>query len=314
MSVFAAEQSIDLQTPTGVIKGTLALPAGVTKPPVVLIIAGSGPTDRDGNSSVSPGKNDSLKLLAAALDGFGVASVRYDKRGVGASARSGRAEADLRFGHYVEDAAAWTAMLAQDARFASVTVLGHSEGALIGMLAAQRSPASAFISVAGAGEGVAAALRRQLTGRLPPDLADTSNTILASLEAGRVVDEVPQSLLSLYRPSVQPYLISWIKYLPADEIAKLTVPCLLLQGTTDIQVTVADAQKLFAANPRCVLHVIPGMNHVLKNVPADQGQQMASYSDPQLPLHGELVDALARFVPDSQVTAIHQGITSKPSF
>ena len=302
-SLLALEQALVLQTPTGELQGTLTVPVGVSKPPVVLIIAGSGPTDRDGNTPLVAGKNDSLKLLAAALRDIGIASVRYDKRGVAASASAAREESDLRLEDYVQDAASWAAQLANDARFSGVTLLGHSEGSLIGLLAAQHSPVTAFVSIAGPAEQASVALRRQLQGRLPPDLAQRSEAILSALEAGRTVRDVPAPLMVLYRPSVQPYLVSWFRYTPMAEMAKLRVPCLIVQGETDIQVGVADAEKLHAANPRCELRVIPGMNHILKTVSADTDQQIGSYADPTRPLASELLQVLAQFFEGEQVRA-----------
>jgi hypothetical protein len=302
-ALFAAEQAIELETPTGVIGGTLTLPPGGPKVPVVLVIAGSGPTDRDGNTPMAAGKNDSLKLLAAALRDIGVASVRYDKRGIAASKGAARAESDLAFENYVQDAASWITKLANDSRFTGVAVLGHSEGSLIGLLASLRSPAVAFISVAGPAEKAPAVLRRQLQGRLPPDLATRNEEILSSLEAGRTASEVPPPLLALYRPSVQPYLISWFKYSPSEEIAKLQVPCLLLQGGTDIQVGVTDAERLHAANKTCLLKVVAGMNHVMKTVPPDRQKQIESYGDPTLPLDTELTQTLAQFFSGERMRA-----------
>jgi alpha-beta hydrolase superfamily lysophospholipase len=252
---------------------------------------------------MAAGKNDSLKQLAAALRDNGVASVRYDKRGLAASKDAARAESDLRFEDYVQDAASWITKLAKDPRFTGVAVLGHSEGSLIGLLASQRSPAIAFISVAGPAEKAPTGLRRQLQGRLPSELAVRNEEILRSLEAGRTASEVPPPLIALYRPSVQPYLISWFKYSPSDEIAKLQVPCLLVQGGTDIQVGVTDAEKLHAANKTCLLKVIAGMNHVMKAVPPDRQKQIASYGDPALPLDTELTQALAQFFSGEQMRA-----------
>ena len=298
---FTSEQAIELNTPTGVIKGTLTSPAGTSKTPVVVIVAGSGPTDRNGNTPMLPGRNDSLKLLAAALGRQGVASVRYDKRGIAESASAARHESELRIEDYVQDTASWVTKLAGDSRFSGVVILGHSEGSLIGMLAAQRCPTRAFISIAGAAEKAAAILRRQLRGQLPPDLAEQSETILSSLEAGHTSVDVPTPLTVLYRPSVQPYLISWFKYSPTDELAKLKVPCLIVQGETDIQVGVSDAQALHAARHECQLKIIAGMNHVLKMVPADHDKQIASYSDPGLPLAAELIESLEQFFSNSSV-------------
>jgi pimeloyl-ACP methyl ester carboxylesterase len=291
-----ADQPISLPTDSGQINGSLLLPAGAEKVPVVLIIAGSGPTDRDGNSAGIAGKNDSLKMLAVSLADAGFASVRYDKRGIGASAAAGPSEADLRFDTYVQDAAAWTGKLASDARFSGVAIAGHSEGSLIGILAANSRPVQAFVSIAGVAQGAASILRQQLHGKLPPDLVDRNEMILSSLEKGQVVSDVPPLLSSLYRPSVQPYLISWFRYVPAQELKKLQLPCLILQGDTDIQVPLSEAKALHDAYPGSELVVIPGMNHVLKLVPTDQTQQIASYGDPNLPLAPELVKSLVRFL------------------
>ena len=220
-----------------------------------------------------------------------------------ASSEAAPAEADLRLDDYVQDAASWIRKLATDARFTGVAVLGHSEGSLIGMLALQISPTGAFISVAGTAEKGAAILRRQLQERLAPDLAARNEEILSSLEAGRAADDVPSPLAALYRPSVQPYLISWFRYSPVDEIAKLRVPCLLVQGGTDFQVLAGDAEKLHAANKACSLKVIAGMNHVMKTAPPDKQKQIASYNDPALPLDKELPQALVHFLTAEQVRA-----------
>jgi pimeloyl-ACP methyl ester carboxylesterase len=200
----AAEQAFDLAAPGGTLAGTLNLPAASGKVPVVLIIAGSGPTDRDGNGPVAQARNDSLKLLAAALADAGFASVRYDKRGIGASRAAGPSESALRFDTYVDDAVAWIAKLKADPRFSRVAVIGHSEGSLIGMLAARRGGADAFVSIAGPAQAAGAVLRGQLAGKLPPDLAASSERILAGLEQGKTDADVPPALAALYRPSVQP--------------------------------------------------------------------------------------------------------------
>lgn len=290
------EEPVRLETSTGTLHGTLLLPAGGGPVPVALLIAGSGPTDRDGNSAALPGKNNSLKLLAEGLAARGIASVRYDKRGIGESRSAAASEVAVRFDHFVDDAAAWVRQLDADPRFASVAVVGHSEGSLIGMLAAQRAPADAVVSIAGPARRASDILRDQLRGRLPAELAAQSEHILTRLEAGETVDSVPAPLMVLYRPSVQPYLASWMRYTPAEEVARLTVPVLVVQGTTDLQVPVEEARSLQAALPTARLAVVEGMNHVLKPVPADPARQQASYADPALPVAPGLVEAVADFL------------------
>lgn len=289
-----ASEPVTLDTPTGTVHGTLLRPAGHGPHPVALLIAGSGPTDRDGNSAALPGQNNSLKLLAEGLAERGIASLRYDKRGIAESAPAAPNEADLRFEHYAEDAAAWVQQLRDDERFTSVTVIGHSEGSLIGMRAAHE--ADAFVSIAGIARPASAVLRDQLRPQLPPALWDESERILAILEAGNTAEDVPQPLFALYRPSVQPYLISWLRYDPAQELARLDVPILIVQGTTDIQVSTGEAHTLHEAAPEAEMLMIEGMNHILKDVPPDPAQQQASYSDPSLPLAEGLVERIARFI------------------
>jgi pimeloyl-ACP methyl ester carboxylesterase len=291
----AVDQPIVLEA-GGAIQGSLRLPDGAARAPVVLIVAGSGPTDRDGNSAMIPGHNDSLKMLADGLAQAGFASVRYDKRGIGASKAAAPAESAMRFDIYVDDAAAWIAKLKADPRFTSVAVIGHSEGALIGMLAAERAGAAAYVSLAGVAEGPGAILRKQFAGKLPPPLAADNERILASLEQGKPAAEVPPPLMALYRPAIQPYLISWMKYVPTAHIAALRMPVLIVQGTTDIQVGVEQAQALKAARPDAQLALIDGMNHVLKAVPANAPDKVASYGDPGLPLHPQLLPAIVGFL------------------
>jgi hypothetical protein len=264
--------------------------------PIVVIVAGSGPTDRDGNSILLPGANNSLKLLAEGLAANGIASLRYDKRGVGESKAALLSESDLRFDTYADDAAAWVRRLRSDDRFSSITILGHSEGSLLGMLAAQSSDVDAYVSVAGAGRGADKILREQLSRQLPPDLLDAANKTLDTLLAGHATQDFPPQLAALFRPSVQPYLVSWLRVDPQVEIARLSVPVLVVQGTLDGQIPPHDAELLVNAHPGAKLVMIEGMNHVFKCVPTDVTAQQASYSDPTIPVAGELVDVVSSFV------------------
>ncbi|KQX02081.1 alpha/beta hydrolase [Massilia sp. Root418] len=285
-----------LSTPSGDIQGTLLVPLPLGCTPAALIIAGSGPTDRDGNSKLLPGANNSLKMLAQVLAEAGIASVRYDKRGIAGSARAGASEAQLRFETYAGDAAAWVRQLKREGRYSSVTVIGHSEGSLIGMLAARAAGADGFVSVAGPAERASVLLRRQLDTKLPPELAQANDRILAALERGRTPGKLPPQLQAIYRPSVQPYMASWFKYLPSQEFARLKMPLLVAQGTTDIQVDTNQAALLKQGNPAARLLLVDGMNHVLKAVPADPHQQLASYSNPTLPLAPALAGAVTDFI------------------
>jgi uncharacterized protein len=295
-----SSQPAQLVTASGTIHGTLVVPAATGKIPVVLIIAGSGPTDRDGNPAQLPGKNNAYKMLAEALAVEGIASLRYDKRGVGQSRAAGGSEANLRFENYADDASAWVTQLRADPRFSRIIVVGHSEGSLVGMLATEHAKADAFVSIAGPARRASVVLRDQLRPQLStvPALWQGSETVLASLDAGVTVDPLPMvvqsvpAVANLYRPSVQPYLISWFKYVPSVTLAALKVPVLILQGTTDVQVSVDEARGLEAAKPDAELMLIEGMNHVMKRAPADFAQNFATYTNPDLPIVADVPNAI----------------------
>jgi pimeloyl-ACP methyl ester carboxylesterase len=293
----ASSNPITLDTGTGVLAGTLELPGGCGPFPVVLFHSGSGPTDRDGNQLASGFDTDTIKQLALALVPRAVASVRYDKRGVGASAAAAPPEVDLRLATYVSDAAAWVRQLHADARFSAITFAGHSEGSLIGILAAQNSPVASFVSLAGPGRKLADVLKGQLANKLGEGLAEQADAIIDQLAAGQLVANVPTSLNSLFAPAVQPYLISELTVDPAVEIAKLAIPALVIQGTTDLQVSVQDAMLLAAAAKQRTLVVVDGMNHELKAATLDSASQAATRSNPMLPVEPKVIDALVRAVP-----------------
>lgn len=287
------ENSIVLKTKNGDIHGSILMPDHQGEFPVVLIIAGSGPTDRNGNNPMM--KNNSLKMLAEGLAERGIASVRYDKRGIGESKQAGGDEKSLRFENYIDDAKDWIDFLHQNDSFIDIVVLGHSEGSLIGMIAAQKEEVNKYISLAGIGDRASKAIREQLKSQ-PPFVTDLSSPILDKLESAQTVDSVPPILLSLFRPSVQPYLISWFKYDPTVEIEKLRKPVLIVQGTTDIQVPVSNADVLAQSNPQAQKAIMEGMNHILKVSEADRMKNIETYSNPDLPLHPDLIDILIDFL------------------
>ncbi|MEN1833451.1 alpha/beta fold hydrolase [Pseudomonas lijiangensis] len=289
------QRPISVDTNNGKLFGTLLLPQSTKPVPVVLIIAGSGPTDRDGNNPEG-GRNDSMKRLAIILAKNNIASVRYDKRGVAASKAATPNERDLSVEGYVADVQAWAQKLKANPRLGSLILLGHSEGALVASLAAEKAGARAVISVAGTGRPVDQVLREQFRERLPPALLQRSNQLLDELKAGKTDDKVPEDLEVVFRPSVQPYLISLFRQDPAAAFGKLQMPALIIQGRNDIQVSVDDALILKKARPDAELALIDGMNHVLRIVPDDLEKQLQSYRNPTLPLSSELSAHILRFI------------------
>lgn len=289
------ESEMVLKTSTGHLFGTLTIPEQTQACPIVLIVPGSGPTDRDGNSAMGLQTN-AYKMLSEDLAKNGIATLRFDKRGIGKSKPATASESELTFETYINDVVAWILRIKSDQRFATIAVLGHSEGSLIGMIAAQQTNAAGLISLSGVGKSADKLLQEQLKTKLPPQLLNESNKILDSLRIGKTVSNVDPSLLSLYRPSVQPYMISWIKYDPQKEIGKLKMPVLIIQGSTDLQVSVEDAKLLSSAKPDAKLLIIDNMNHVLKESDSDIQSNMATYSNPALPLKAGLIDELVHFI------------------
>lgn len=293
----AVEKNIILTTPTGEIHGILLMPDSEEPCPLVIIIAGSGPTDMNGNTIGSELQNNSLKMLAEGLAAKGIASLRYDKRGIGKSQAAIMSEEELRFEHYIDDAAAWADMLSTDKRFSTIAIAGHSEGSLIGMVAAQKSTAvKAYISIAGCGRPAHEVIEEQLNPQ-PEQVRNEAAAINRELLQGRIVEDVPNYLAALYRKSVQPYLISWFRYNPAKEIAKLKIPVLILQGDKDIQVGVKEAERLYLARMFSSFYIIEGMNHVLKHCEGnDMLSQLEAYQSPTMPIKQELIEHIARFL------------------
>ena len=286
-----------VSVPTGLasLHGTLLVPDGTGPHPALLLVAGAGPVDRDGNL---PGLvNDSLRLLAEGLEDRGIATLRTDKRGVGASHAAGPDEAGLLLDTYAGDNVLWWRALQDDPAIARAGLLGHSEGALVACMAAQAAPVDRVVLLAGAGVPAGPAILRQLAdGGTPPDLVAAARAIIARLLRGEAVADVPDALAGLFRPSVQPYLASWLLRDPAAEAAALRCPVLVVQGTADLQMRVADARLLAAACPGARLLLVPGMNHVLKAPAPGRTANLAAYTDPGLPLARSLVDGITRFV------------------
>ncbi|MBS2213986.1 alpha/beta fold hydrolase [Carboxylicivirga mesophila] len=288
------EENIKLSTDNGELYGSLTM-ADANKSTVALIIAGSGPTDRNCNAGFSLYSN-AYKLLAEQLAMNGISTLRYDKRGVGESAPAKIAEDDMRFDRFIDDAVQWIELLKGDKGYKKVYIIGHSQGSLIGMMAAQQTKADGFISISGAGRPIDQVLQNQLKPKLPEKVYEEAVMLFDTLRMGQTTQAVNPYLYSIFRPSLQVYMISWMQYDPADEIAKLDIPMLLINGTTDIQVSVDNAQLLHEAAPKAQLQLIEGMNHVLKDAPLELKANMATYSNGTLPVNTKLVEYLVEFM------------------
>ena len=262
---------------------------------LTIIIAGSGPTDRDGNNISI--KSDYLKMLAEGLHENGVSTFRYDKRGVGKSISDIKSENEIKFSYFVNDVISIINHFKESERFKKIVVIGHSEGSLIGMIAS-RSIADNFISIAGSGEDYLTLIQRQLSNRAPW-IISMSNSIIKQLRNDNVVDSVPPVMNSLFNLNAQKYLIDASRYDPIVEISKLNIPVLIIQGTNDIQVEVNDAQMLHDAAIKSRLEIIKGMNHVFRQASENYLLNLQTYGNPDLPLDDTLLNLILDFIDKS---------------
>ncbi|HEY9534157.1 MAG TPA: alpha/beta hydrolase, partial [Mucilaginibacter sp.] len=254
-----------------------------------------GPTDRNGNTVQMGIKPNTYLLLANAFKQNNIATLRYDKRLVGQSTAT-RTQAQTAFEDMINDAVSCIKFLKADGRFSKIIIAGHSEGSLIGMIACQREKVDGFISLAGAGFPLDQVLERQIKVSAP-GLYDKVVPIVDSIKAGqRVKQKLDPGFETIFGASLQTYMHSLFQYKPQQEIAKLTVPVLIVQGTTDIQVSLADAFNLKEVKANARFQIVNGMSHILKQGPADRQQNAATYNKPDLPLHPELVPVLVSFI------------------
>ena len=301
VKVAAASERVQVNNAYGALVGTLEIPASACGPvPVVLLVSGTGTQDRDGNDAPgSPYQPATQKRLSELLLDGGVASLRYDDHGAGASYNAGppRVE-DFTFDLEVADAARWTVLLRQDARFSKVLGAGHSQGSLTLMLSHQTAPLDGFISLAGTSLRAGRLLMVQATGRISDASMMRLTQAVEALEAGVLPGPLPAPLDRALPVDLQPYLRSYFKFDPLVELAKFGVPVLIAHGTTDRTVPVAQASQLQGAKPTATLLVVPNMAHTLKRATSSAADQNAALSNPSLPIAQELADGLPLFIRD----------------
>lgn len=291
------EEKVSIVFEKGELKGSLMFPVTEESGNLVIIIPGSGPTDRNGNNPQA-GENNNLLMIAEALSDEGHYSLRYDKRGIGESKDLVKKESDIDFHDSINDVLSWISKLKNDSRFNNIILLGHSEGALIAAQACSISDdCDALISVSGTATKAHELILNQLKGQ-SQEAYELSVPIVEELLKGNIVPEVPVSLFNLFRPSVQPYLISWFSYDPVRIMAGIKDPVLIIHGDRDIQISHEEAEILHDALEESKLEIIQGMNHVLKDAPEDLKGNIATYSDPDLPLSENFIKKVIEFIRD----------------
>lgn len=275
------------------IDGTLLLPKSKKQIPLVILIAGSGPTDRNGNQSML--QNNSLKYLAEGLSDKGIATFRYDKRIFKMAKHKKLIEEEINFDNFITDASNVVSYFKNDPRFSKIVVLGHSQGSLVGMVASQND-VDLFISVAGAGQEIDDVIVDQLKLQAPA-LVDDARKAFDDIRVNGIAVDYNDGLAMIFRPSVQPFLKSWMQYNPQKELQKLAIPVLLINGDKDLQVQVNEAKKLKEAKKDAVLEIIPNMNHVLKEIKTESiVENQQAYTNPDLPISKKLIAVIATFI------------------
>ena len=259
---------------------------------LVILIAGSGPTDKDGNQKGLT--NNSLKYVSEALAKNDIAVFSYDKRIIAQMKSKTVNEAALTFDDFITDATSVLLFFKNKKKYNKIIIAGHSEGSLIGMIAANEK-ADAFISLAGAGRTIDAVLVDQIT-KQAPFLKEETQKNLDILKSGKTFELKNPMLASIFRESIQSYMISWIQYNPQIEIAKLQMPVLIVNGTKDLQVAVSEAELLKKAKPEAELVLIENMNHIFKVINGDDAENMKSYSNPDIPIATKLTSTITTFV------------------
>lgn len=290
--IFAQEQTLPTEEVNinQYIEGTLLTPKTGSSS-LVILVPGSGPVDRNGNQSFM--KNDSFKKLAAELSEKGIAAYRYDKR-ILQMRDLGIKEEDIRFEDFITDVSSVIEHFRKSDQFKNIIVLGHSQGSLVGMVAA-KDKADAFISIAGAAEPIDSIIVDQIAGQMPGLKENVQQTFKEMRETGSSKNYNPM-LEMIFRPSVQPFILSWMQYDPQEELKKLDMPVLLINGSNDLQVKEDQAEKLHSTKPSAQLVILDKMNHVFRKIEGDDLENSKSYNDAGLPLHPELVPVIADFI------------------
>jgi pimeloyl-ACP methyl ester carboxylesterase len=282
----------ETQIRVGNLDAVLTIPPDVERPPVALLIAGSGSTDHDGNGPQA--KPATLKKLAEQLAERKIATLRYDKRGAGGwKPEFGKPE-DFRFKDYVDDAVSLVNYLRGSGKFGRVVVIGHSEGGLVAILAARQVQIDRLVLLVTAARRQGDLLKAQLERRqIPPEVLGPVLKAIDSIMDGQIVDPPPRGLS--VAPSMQPGLASAFTIDPIDPLKSIEKPTLIVGGGRDLQVARLDFAALSAASPLAKTLWVPEMNHILVDV-TDDSDNLAAYNQTDRALDATMLDAVATFV------------------
>jgi len=285
------ESEVSIPSAKITVNGTLLMPNNVDNHKLIIFIPSSGPTDRNGNQGLV--QTNATKYLAEALSDKKIATYRYDKSAIALAKQKDFKEENVIFSDFIVEAENVVSYFKSTKKYFKIIVAGHSQGSLVAMLVANQT--DGFISLDGAGRPIDEVLLEQID-KQAPFLTEQTKTVLDSLRQNLLVKNVPPMLISIFRPSVQPFIMNWMHYNPQNEIKKVRVPILLINGTKDIQVPVTDAKLLHNANPKSELRIIENMNHIFKEIKGDVTENRQSYTNPKLPVMSSLVKTIIDFI------------------
>lgn len=271
------------------IYGSIVEPKSRSNSSLVIFIGGSGPIDRDGNQSFM--KCDMFKKLAYSLSKKGISSFRYDKRVV-TQIRKGKLDKKITFNDFVSDAIAIIDFF--ESKYNSIVIAGHSQGSLVGLLSIKEG-VSGFISLSGAGRTIDMVIEDQISKTAPMLLEDTKK-IFKILRSGKITEDFPLPLYSLFNIEIQPFMISWMQYDPKKIIAKIPIPSLIINGDNDLQVDEKEAKLLYNSAQNSEILIVKNMNHVLVEIEGDELKNVKSYNNAELKISEIVIDKMAEFI------------------
>jgi len=273
------------------VDGTLLTPSSKEKPKLAILIAGSGPIDRNGNQNFL--KNNNLKKLAESLSNHGIATFRYDKRVV-KQIKTGNIDKNTMFDDFVKDAISVIEYFKKSNAYSKIYIIGHSQGSLVGMLAG-KDRIDGFISVAGAGQSIDNVIIEQVQ-KTAPQYTEDAKRVFGIMRSGKTTSDYPPVLYSLFNMDIQPFMINWMKYNPKEVIKSLDIPILIINGTKDLQVSVNEANMLKDAAQHADFKIIDKMNHVMFIIDGDDLENAKSYNESSRAVSQELLDSVIDFI------------------
>ena len=285
-------EELNLSNDSILLPGTLTYQQNLSQQPLVIYVHGSGNVDRNGNQTGSV-KANYIKQLSQALNANGIAFYRYDKR-TATRENMKFIMNGISFLDFVEDLKVAIEHFKDDKRFSSMTLVGHSQGSLVAMLA-MSDDIDKYVSLAGPDISIDEFFTELYRQQVGDSIANLMTAQFDELRTTGNIEQVDPMFAQLFSPSNMPFFESWMKYKPLEEIQNFDQPTLIINGKKDLQVQPEEAEALHQARPESKLVLIDNMNHVLKTIEKDE-DNLKSYGTPDFPISEELVGALTVFI------------------